>query len=156
MSWSYHNMPGTDSPANRKDYVRLNVGDTDTNDQQITDEEINAALTTAVDDVFVASSLVARMLSAKYSRLSNLQMGEGALALEMDKIAARYDTLATNMEKQAKRVSSTSIGSPLAGGLTKSEIKDYETDPDWNEPRFKERQFNNPNRYLLDDHDEVH
>ena len=40
MTWTYGGAPGTTSSATRRDAVRLLVGDTDTTDQQVSDEEI--------------------------------------------------------------------------------------------------------------------
>lgn len=63
MSWSY------DPSAIEKglNFVRLMVGDTDTSDQQISDEEINAFLTIE-SDVWCAAAVVAETISAKYAR----------------------------------------------------------------------------------------
>jgi len=47
MTWTYGGAPGTTTSATRRDAVRLLVGDTDTTDQQITDEEIAFGLSQA-------------------------------------------------------------------------------------------------------------
>lgn len=62
MSWSY------DPSAIEKglNFVRLMVGDTDTSDQQISDEEINAFLAIETD-VWCAAAAVADSISAKYA-----------------------------------------------------------------------------------------
>ena len=63
MSWSY------DPTAIEKglNFIRLMVGDTDTSDQQISDEEINAILAIEVDK-WRAAAVVADGISAKYAR----------------------------------------------------------------------------------------
>ncbi len=63
MAWSY------DPAAIEKglNFIRLMVGDTDTTDQQISDEEINAIL--AIEpDKWKAAAQVAEAISAKYTR----------------------------------------------------------------------------------------
>ena len=59
MSWSYD----TSLPTN-KDKVRVSIGDTDSSDQQLSDEEINALLTVH-GSVRSTAIAVARMLAAK-------------------------------------------------------------------------------------------
>ena len=63
MSWSY------DPAAIEKglNFVRLMVGDTDTSDQQMSDEEINAILAIEADK-WRAAAVVADSISAKYAR----------------------------------------------------------------------------------------
>lgn len=69
MTWSY-----TDPSASTKDEVRFYIGDTDINDQLITDEEINWSLT-QYDTPQLAGALVLRGLIAKLSRYVNNSVG---------------------------------------------------------------------------------
>jgi hypothetical protein len=144
MAWTYDGTPNTTTPEGRRDFVRLNVGDTDTNDQLVTDEAIAAALLQVRDDVYLASAIIARALAAKFARQQDISMGEGALAITDSKISDAYFRLAERMEKQARKYSQNSIGVPAAGGLTKTEIDTLKDDPDWNAPRFAEGQFEDP------------
>ena len=63
MTWSY--TPGTLEKA--LDWVRFRVGDTDTNDQQLSDEEIQS-LIDLHDDLKMAAVAAARAIGAKYRR----------------------------------------------------------------------------------------
>lgn len=63
MTWTY--TPGTIETA--LDWVRLRIGDTDTNDQQLSDEEINS-LIAMCGDKKMAAVQAAYMISAKYRR----------------------------------------------------------------------------------------
>jgi hypothetical protein len=69
MSWSYDptNLD-TATVAGRLNTVRLLVGDTDTTDQQVQDEEIVFALTETNNNIYAASSWVARTIASQYSR----------------------------------------------------------------------------------------
>ena len=151
MTWTYDNAPGTTTAAERRDFVRFNLGDTDTNDQIVTDEEIAAALASASDDVYLASAIVARAIAAQFARASDISMGEGALAISDRAISEAFLELAKRMERQAKKFGTAAIGVPAAGGLTKSELETLDQDPDWNEPKFREGQF--VNRRAVDDYD---
>lgn len=72
MTWTYAGAPGTSSAATRRDAVRLAVGDTDTTQQQLTDEEIAYFLLGTSDDVLGAAIAGCRALSFKYARQVNL------------------------------------------------------------------------------------
>lgn len=152
MTWTYDNSPGTTTAAERRDFVRFNLGDTDTNDQLVTDEEIAAALAQASDGVFLATAIVARAIAAQFARASDISMGEGALAISDRAISEAFLELAKRMERQAKKFGSVDIGLPAAGGLTLSELDNLDADTDWNEPGFRERQFENKRAY--NDYDE--
>lgn len=73
MTWSYAD------PSNAKDEVRWLVGDTDTNDQQISDEEIAYVLTVHVKVTgvvnYIAAAVVADAIASKYARKRQRQLG---------------------------------------------------------------------------------
>jgi hypothetical protein len=71
MAWTYD---GTDIETDLN-YVRLRVGDTDTNDQQLTDEEITSLLA-MTDNKILAASWAANMICAKYSRYGAMKEAE--------------------------------------------------------------------------------
>lgn len=66
MSWTYDNPT-----ASEKDEVRFIVGDTDTTDQLLTDEEINYLLN-KYDSVNEAAYQAALSIAAKFARLVNI------------------------------------------------------------------------------------
>ena len=73
MTWSYAD------PSTAKDEVRWLVGDTDTADQQISDEEINHVLTIHPQVVgslnYIAGAVVADAIASKYARKRQRQLG---------------------------------------------------------------------------------
>lgn len=69
-------------------WIRLRIGDTDTNDQQISDEEIQGCLDRDSRREF-AAAMVADLIAAKYTRL-------GANAER-----ETYHTLASEIRKEA-------------------------------------------------------
>lgn len=143
MTWTNTNAPGTDSAEGRRDFVRLNVGDTVETDQLVTDEAIAAALAQTANDVYLASALIARAIAATFMRASDIAMGEGALAVSDRAISEGYLELAKRMERQAKKFGSVDVGLPAAGGLTLAELESLDQDSDWNAPAFRENQFEN-------------
>lgn len=62
MSWTYS------SSTSNLDRVRRAIGDTDTSDQQFSDEEVNAELSTTGGDVQMSSYNLLMSLAAKLSR----------------------------------------------------------------------------------------
>jgi len=71
MTWSYDN---TVLATSSKDAVRLIIGDTDSNDQLLADEEINYYITKQ-GTVVRAASESARAVAAKYARLMSRSIG---------------------------------------------------------------------------------
>lgn len=63
MSWSYDPT----NLENHLNWIRLRIGDTDTNDQQLSDEEITSLLSLH-DNKCLAAAAAAGMIAAKYSR----------------------------------------------------------------------------------------
>lgn len=111
MSWTYNaSLLNTSSLMQ----VRLLVGDTNTADQQLQDEEINYFVTQEGSAQAGAVS-AARALYAKYSRKATKQVGD--LKIDAEKIAQHYLDLLT--ELQSKSTSVNAI--PTAGGIYTSE-----------------------------------
>jgi len=70
MAWTYSGDPST----SERDQVRFLVGDTDTNDQLLTDEEISYLLTTKKNVVKAAIEACNRLI-AKFSRDVDYSIG---------------------------------------------------------------------------------
>jgi len=77
MTWAYSTSLAAD-----KDRVRLYIGDTDTNNQQFSDEEINALLTDNADDIFETSAQFCDSLAAKYARSNSLRIDGFSISLD--------------------------------------------------------------------------
>lgn len=151
MAWTYGGTPGTDTAAERRDAVRWFVGDTDTNDQQVTDEEIAFALSQASDSTYLAAAIVARSIAGKYARDVNSSVE--SLRISASEKQEHYLALADRMEKQAKQFGAGGLGVPLFGGTSRSTMDSVDANEDRVDPAFRVRQFRNPPRYDDADHD---
>lgn len=149
MAWNYSGNPITSTADGRRDSVRLLIGDTDTTDQQLQDEEIAFCLGQANDDVYGAASIAARTLSAKYSRLVDTSIE--SVSASYSQRADSYLKLAIRMDKMSKKHGKTGLGVPVAGGISISTMESVEDDTDRVEPSFKRDQFRNPSNYKDDD-----
>jgi hypothetical protein len=142
MTWTYTAAPSTTTPEGRRDAVRVLIGDTDTTDQQITDEVIAFALDQSGDEVYEAGAIIARSLAAKYARLVDTKVEDVET-----KYSQRRDTymqLARDLEAQAEKYGSSSLGVPIAGGISISEMEAARDDTDRVPALFKVGQFDNP------------
>lgn len=151
MTWTYSNSPGTDTAAGRRDAVRALVGDTDTNDQQITDEVIAFFLSQSSDDVYSAAALSARSIAGLYARQVDADF-EG-VSSKYSQLRDNYYELATRLDRQAKKYGAVGLGVPVAGGISISEIDSVEENDDRPDPFFRRRQFRNPPELDGEDYD---
>jgi hypothetical protein len=149
MTWTYDGTPGTDTAAKRRDAVRVLVGDTDTNDQQIQDEEIEFALSQNSKNVYFAAAQTARMIMGLYSRRVDSDL-EGVSADYSDRIE-HYRRLAVALDKQAKSKGGA-LGTPKAGGISIDAMESAKDDSDRPDPAFKRNQFKNPPDTTYDDY----
>ena len=151
MTWTYGGAPGTTSAPTRRDAVRLLVGDTDTTDQQVSDEEIAFGLSQAADDIYNASALICRALSGKYARLVDTSIE--SVSSSYSQRATQYAELAVRLIKEGKRLGSVGLGVPVAGGMSISEMQSIEDDADRVPSAFRVDQFSNPPRFdpMLDE-----
>lgn len=140
MAWTYNSTPGTDTAAKRRDAVRLLVGDTNTNDQQLQDAEVEFALSQANDKIYSAAAIAARAIAGKYSRLVDTSFD--TVKASYSQRRDQYLAIAEQMEKQAR--SFGSLGVPAAGGISLSDMDSVEEDPDRPQPAFKRGQHENP------------
>lgn len=107
MTWSYSGNPA----SSNKDEVRFLIGDTDTTDQLLSDEEINYTLVesgsnyqAAHDSAYAIASTFARMASSK---------SVGDLSLSFSDRAASYYQVADRMlQLQVRRHPPTPFISP--------------------------------------------
>ena len=142
MAWTYSasNLTTTTAPG-RVNSVRLLVGDTDTADQLVQDEEINFALDQANNNVYAAGSWVCRVIAAKFSRMVDTTL-DGALSAKYSTRSKQYQQLATQIEAQGKKISGKSLG-VFGGGYSSSAMQVANEDPDRVKPAFSINQFDN-------------
>jgi hypothetical protein len=129
MTWSYSGNPSTSA----KDEVRFLVGDTDTTEQLVQDEEINYALAEQPNTRLAAAN-VADSIGAKFSRKTDVRLGD--YTVSYNKLASGFFTLANQLRNSSKNNAGI-IAIPYAGGISQTEIDTSEQDTDLVQPKFK-------------------
>lgn len=146
MAWSYDTSSlGTSTAAERLNSVRLLVGDTDTNDQQLQDEEITFALTQSSDNIYNAAVWSANAIASKYSRLVTTEL-DGALRADYSDLARNYRQLATQLREDGRRFSGGALGVE-AGGISISDINAARNETDRPQPFARSDRFENRKGY---------
>lgn len=142
MSWSYSASDlTTTTSAGRINTVRLLVGDTDTTDQLVQNEEITFALSQTGDNVYYAAVWTCRAIAAKFSRLVTTTL-DGALSANYSDRAKQYTQLAIQIEAQGKKTSGKALGIS-AGGISVAAMYVANATTDRVKPAFGVRQFDN-------------
>lgn len=138
MAWSYdEGNLNTGDTLGRLNAVRLLIGDTDTNDQQVQDEEIVFGLAQANNNVYGAGAWVCRVIAAKYSRNVDSEIS-GALKESASQLQDHYNSLADNLEYQGQKLGGLGIA---AGGLKVSTVDGVRANTDRVKPEFNKDQF---------------
>ena len=141
MSWTY----GGDPSANARDAIRFLIGDTDTTDQLLSDEEIawvnseasgTATGTTALYDAAYRCCLT---IASKLAREADKQIGD--LSVSMSQRAKAYREQAASLKELSGREGGVPI--PYAGGITISDKDIDEENSDIFRTWFSSGQFEN-------------
>jgi hypothetical protein len=149
MAWSYDPTDlDTNTASGRLNTVRLLIGDTESLDQQVQNEEITFGLLENGDNVYYSGAWVARTIASKYSRKVNTSL-DGALKADYSDLAKQYKSLADDLEYQGKTSGSgSSVGiGVLAGGITKSGVEAVRANTNRIEGSFRRDRFKNPPSY---------
>lgn len=133
MTWTY----GGDPAANDRDEVRWLTGDTDTNDQLITDEEIAHAVTIA-GSTQMAAAMCLDTLASKFARDVDNKLSKGSESSSQRSKAFRAAASAL------RSGIGTALTSLSFGGLTKSGKQTLRSDSDAVQPAFERGSFDNP------------
>ena len=145
MAWSYDPTDlDTTTASGRLNTVRLLVGDTETLDQQVQNEEIMFALSENGDNIYYAAAWSARNIASKYSRKVNTSL-DGALKADYSDLSKQYKVLADDLEYQGK--TSGAVIGVLAGGIPKSSVNAVRANPNRIEGSFRRDRFKNPPSY---------
>ena len=134
----------TTTASGRLNTVRLLVGDTNTADQQVQNEEVTFSLSENGNNVYYSGAWIARVIASKYSRQVTTQLS-GALSADYSDLAKQYQALADNLEYQGK-TAGASVG-VLAGGITKSTVEAVRRNTNRIEGSFRRDRFKNPPSY---------
>lgn len=113
--------------------VRLLVGDADSSNYQLTDDQI-AALTDQYSSTSLAAAAVADALAGKYSRSVTFSV-EG-LSIQNSQKSANYRALAQRLRANAILTDDGALGASVLG-ISKSEMDTVDDDPDRTPSRFK-------------------
>ena len=141
MTWTYSGDPS----SNARDAIRFLVGDTDTTDQLLSDEEIawvnteasgSATGTTALYD---AAHRCCLTIASKMSREADKQIGD--LSVSLSQRAKAYRDQAATMKELSGREGGVPV--PYAGGITISDKEIDAENPDLFRGRFRSGQFEN-------------
>ena len=142
MSWSYDPTDlNTTTASGRLNTVRFLVGDTDTNDQKVQDEEIVFSLSQVNDDTNSAASYIARTLASKYASKVTIEL-DGQLTAQYSDLYKNYKALADKLDYQAKKFGSQ-LG-VVAGGISRVKVGVVRDDTDRVKPAFRRDRFINP------------
>ncbi len=145
MTWTYSGDPAT----NARDSIRFLVGDTDTNDQLVSDEEIawtNSQVTgsdTATTDLYTVAYRVMLAIASKFSRLADQAIGD--MKVNMSQKADNARTQAEQLRVLAGRENLVPV--PYAGGISISDKQIDRDNADRVDPFFTSAQFANTADY---------
>jgi hypothetical protein len=141
MTWTYSGDPS----ANARDAIRFLVGDTDTTDQLITDEEIAwvnteaSGTSTATTALYDAAYRCCITIASKLARQADKQIGD--LRVSMSQKADGYRKQAQELKSLSMREGGVPI--PYAGGITFSDKEIDQDNSDIFAGWFASGQFNN-------------
>jgi hypothetical protein len=137
MSWSYSpQYLGIDNESQRINSVRFLVGDTDSNSQEVQDEEISFALSQNGDNIYASAAFIAGSISSKYSRCVTTEI-DSALRVEYSNLSRQYRELGKELSSQALK---NSLGI-YAGGILVTEMETVDQDTLRVKPNFDKSQF---------------
>ena len=141
MAWTY----GGDPSANARDAIRFLIGDTDTTDQLLSDEEIAwvnseaSGTSTGTTALYDAAYRCCLTIASKLAREADKQIGD--LSVSMSQRAKAYREQAASLKELSGREGGVPI--PYAGGITISDKDIDEENSDIFRTWFSSGQFEN-------------
>lgn len=140
MTWTF---TSTDVSGTSRDQIRTYIGDTDSSDQLLSDEQIALALTDG-GEVRTAASIAADFVAAKFARKADKSIGD--LSISYAQMAKHYADLASRLRASASREVL-----PYFGGISETAKDTRESDTDRVKPGITITMMDNPE---LDSEDE--
>lgn len=125
MAWTYQD------PSIPRDAVRLEIGDTDSTDPQLSDEEITWLLSQNASNIYQAAMEACTILAARYARRANKTVGD--LSIQAASISKQYTELRATIRESALR---HSVPVPYAAGIRQSDADEDRDDDDMVRPQF--------------------
>ena len=124
MSWDY--TPGEST----RDWVRFMIGDTDSTNELLQNEEIDAALANEGSQ-YAAAAVSAEALAGKFADQSDRKIGP--LSISTGKKAERYERLAKRLRANIGRKVAA-----YAGGISEADVESVRDDADRYGGSFRE------------------
>lgn len=147
MTWSYSGDPMSDE----MDAVRFLVGDTDSGDPLMQDEEIEHLLDRFITP-YQAAVQACRVLAAKFAREVS-HSGDG-LSYSGSDLHKHYMALAEELDKLARRQARAGAG-PYVGGISWKERRKDDEDADLIPTHFRSHHHDHPDTVQDRVHDEM-
>lgn len=141
MTWTYSGNPASSA----LDAIRFLIGDTDTNDQLLSNEEIAwlnteaSGTSTGTNALYDAAYRSCLAIAASLARLADKSIGD--LSVQLSQKAAGYRATATEMKALSYRKGL--VPTPYAGGISISDKDIDDEDSDSVRPYFRTGQFEN-------------
>lgn len=132
--------------SGRLNVTRFLVGDTDSTDYYLQDEEVVFALGQNNNNVYYSAAYCARTISSRLAREVDVKL-DGALSESGSSLSTQFMKLAETLENQAKKSGAT-LG-VSAGGINLNKVKKTLLDPQRIPSSFRIGQFDNPPDYGL-------
>jgi hypothetical protein len=140
MTWTYDpSLLGDTNNSDRLHSVRLLIGDTESTDPQVEDEEVLFALGQSVGNIYDAGYFLCRILAAKYARLVDTALDKG-LSEKNDNLSKKYTQLSDSIKAIGRSVKGD-IGGVSGGGIKISAMVAANSDPDRLKPQFGTNEF---------------
>ncbi len=128
-------MPYTGNPiVGSTDEVRLLIGDTDTDNEQLSDAELQYFITTRGPGL-PAAIMACVSLMAKYARKTDVTVGD---------VSAAAGALADHYAALAAKLESKIFGLPSMGGVDAAAVQAAKEDDSQVQPAFTRSEFDNP------------
>ncbi len=140
MAWTYDpSLLGTTTATGRLHSVRLLIGDTESTDTQVEDEEVAFALAQSGDDIYDAGYFLCRILAAKYARLVDTALDKG-LSEKNDNLSKKYTQLSDSIKAVGRSVKA-GIGGVSGGGISINAMQLANSNADRVQSQFTTGQF---------------
>ena len=140
MAWTYDpSLLGTTTSTGRLHSVRLLIGDTESTDTQVEDEEVAFALAQSGDDIYDAGYFLCRILAAKYARLVDTALDKG-LSEKNDSLSKKYTQLSDSIKAVGRSVKA-GIGGVSGGGISINAMQLANSSADRVQSQFTTGQF---------------
>lgn len=124
--WTYDSGTlGVDTAEERRNSVRFLVGDTDTTDQQVQDDEVLFALGQTGQNIYSAAAFVSETIAAIYARRATTEI-DRTLRVRYSDLQEHYRLLAQNLREQAMKFGGIGVS---AGGVNLQQMLLARTNP---------------------------